>query len=157
MTLAVQLLLGVKAVNIKSAYSGQYHLENGPDYWNDHRFSGEYGWEQTDNGLTIVAETKANMDQQATIFKTIMRKCKCKKTLCKDGRCACIKDKQHCSSFCECLNCCNTNAKDLRKESDDATDSESESEIDEDDDEDEEITKDQTADQHDMDDSLDED
>jgi hypothetical protein len=39
----------VKAVNIKSAYSGQYHLENGPDYWNDHRFSGEYGWEQTDN------------------------------------------------------------------------------------------------------------
>ena len=34
---------------------------------------------------------------------------------------------------------------------------ESDSEIDEDDDEDEEMTKDQTADKHDMDDSLDED
>ena len=61
MTLAVQLLLGVKAVNMKSAYSGQFFDERGPDYWNDHRFSGEYGWEQTQNDH-LVNETDWNVD-----------------------------------------------------------------------------------------------
>jgi hypothetical protein len=42
-------LLGVKAINMKSEYSAIFKHPGYPDYWGDHRFSGEYGWEQTEN------------------------------------------------------------------------------------------------------------
>ena len=90
----------------------------------------KFGWEQGGSGLTIMADTKNNMEKQASLYETIMKKCKCRRTQCKDGRCACRKDSRKCSSFCECLNCENT-ADTETKESEEAdTDSDSESESD---------------------------
>ena len=45
-----------------------------------------------------------------------MKRCKCKKSQCKNGRCACYSTNQNCSSFCECKNCCNPHAHDTQKE-----------------------------------------
>ena len=68
-----------------------------------------YGWEKKENAFLLKPDSELNMEKQATIYETIMRKCKCKKSQCTTGRCACKKNKNMCSSFCECLNCENTN------------------------------------------------
>ena len=65
-----------------------------------------------------------------------MKKCKCK-----NGRCTCFAAKANCSSFCECLNCCNPYAHDAQKPPEDS-DSEEESDLEEEDEEDEEQLED---------------
>ena len=85
-----------------------------------------HGWERHDVGVKLIPDSKENMQKNDNIFKTIMRKCKCKKTQCKNGRCVCFNGKQNCSSFCECENCCNPFSQEARKEHRDPSESESE-------------------------------
>ena len=59
------------------------------------------------------------------------------KSQCKNGRCMCFASKGSCSSFCECLNCCNPYAQDAQRPLEDS-DSDEESELEEENDEDEE-------------------
>ena len=65
------------------------------------------GWEERESVMMITADTKTNMDRQATIFETIMKRCNCKKSQCK-GNCSCRKRQQMCTSLCGCINCLNT-------------------------------------------------
>ena len=60
-------------------------------------------------------DSKENMERQAQLFETVMKKCKCKKSQCKNGRCTCFASKGKCSTFCECLNCCNPFADDVQR------------------------------------------
>ena len=66
--------------------------------------------------MTMIPDTKENQEKHASVYKTIMKRCKCKKSQCKNGRCACYSTNQNCSSFCECENCCNPHAKETQKE-----------------------------------------
>ena len=90
-------------------------------------------WEDGEHGLRLTPDTKNNLENQAMLYKTIMKKCRCKKKQCRDKQCVCRKDDKGCSTFCECLNCCNTgdsNAKTPEENSDDS-DSDSDAENDE--------------------------
>ena len=69
----------------------------------------QYGWEKEDSGLVLQADSKENTQKQKSVFDTIMRKCKCKSSGCKTNRCSCRKNKNACTSLCECVNCENTN------------------------------------------------
>ena len=40
-----------------------------------------HGWEKHDEGVKLIPDSKENMQKNDNIFKTIMRKCKCKKTV----------------------------------------------------------------------------
>ena len=86
-----------------------------------------HGWEETAKGLRPIPETKENMQKQANVYDHVMKKCRCKKSQCKNGRCACCNSKTNCTSFCECENCCNPFAKEA-KEPVEETDSEEEME-----------------------------
>ena len=91
------------------------------------------GWDDGELGLRLTPDTKNNLENQAMLYKTIMKKCRCKKKQCQDNQCVCRKDDKVCSTFCECLNCCNTgdsNAKTPEENSEDS-DSDSEAENDE--------------------------
>ena len=74
-----------------------------------------HGWEEGPEGMQLIPESKENMEKQANVFKTIMRKCKCKKSQCKNGKCVCCVSKSNCSAFCECENCCNPFATEVQK------------------------------------------
>ena len=74
-----------------------------------------HGWEAGPEGMQLIPESKENMEKQARVFKTLMRKCKCKKTQCKNGKCVCCSSKSNCSAFCECENCCNPFATEVQK------------------------------------------
>jgi hypothetical protein len=63
--------------------------------------------------MTMIPDTKENQEKHASVYKTIMKRCKCKKSQCKNGRCACYSTNQNCSSFCECEN---PHAKETQKE-----------------------------------------
>ena len=76
----------------------------------------QHGWEGDAEGMTMIPDTKENQEKHASVYKTIMKRCKCKKSQCKNGRCACYSTNQNCSSFCECENCCNPHAKETQKE-----------------------------------------
>ena len=65
--------------------------------------------------MQLIPESKENMEKQASVFKTLMRKCKCKKSQCKNGKCICCSSKSNCSAFCECENCCNPFATEVQK------------------------------------------
>ena len=78
------------------------------------------GWEKTEAGYRLIPDSKANIEKRESIFQTMMKKCKCKKTECKNGRCACFNAKMSCSSFCECLNCSNPHSKEARKPREDS-------------------------------------
>ena len=86
-----------------------------------------HGWEETAKGLRPIPETKENMQKQANVYDHVMKKCRCKKSQCKNGRCACCNSKTNCTSFCECENCCNPFAKEAQEQVED-TDSEEEME-----------------------------
>ena len=60
-----------------------------------------------DSSYTLIPDTDINMNKQASIFKAIMKKCKCKMSGCKSLECPCKKDGALCSSFCECQSCIN--------------------------------------------------
>ena len=66
------------------------------------------GWEKTDSGFVLQADSNDNIKKQKTIFDTIMRKCSCKSSKCITNRCGCKKNGSLCSSLCECINCENT-------------------------------------------------
>ena len=68
----------------------------------------------------MTPESKENMAKQATVFETVMKKCHCKKSKCKNGRCACYNTKQNCTSFCECEDCCNPFAPEVQKPSEES-------------------------------------
>lgn len=68
----------------------------------------QYGWEQTEIGFVLQADSQQNINKQKTIFDAIMRKCACKSSHCQSNRCSCKKNKGFCSSLCDCLNCENT-------------------------------------------------
>ena len=87
-----------------------------------------HGWEETTKGLRPIPETKENMQKQANVYDHVMKKCRCKKSQCKNGRCACCNSKTNCTSFCECENCCNPFAKEVQKP---VEDSDSEEEMEE--------------------------
>ena len=69
----------------------------------------EYGWEQGDSGFVLQPDSKENTQKQKSVFDAIMRKCKCKSSNCQTNRCSCKKNKNSCTSLCECMNCRNTN------------------------------------------------
>ena len=96
-----------------------------------------HGWEAGEAGYQLVPDSEENCAEQARLFNTVMKKCKCKKSQCKNGRCMCFASKGSCSSFCECLNCCNPYAQDAQRPLEDS-DSDEESELEEENDEDEE-------------------
>ena len=100
-----------------------------------------HGWEAREAGYQLVPDSEENSAEQARLFNTVMKKCKCKKSQCKNGRCTCFASKGNCSSFCECLNCCNPYAEDAQRPLEDF-DSDEESELEEEDDEDEEQCED---------------
>ena len=49
-----------------------------------------------------------------------MKKSKCKRTQCKNGRCACYSSNQNCSFLCECKNFTNPHASEAKKEAEDS-------------------------------------
>ena len=67
----------------------------------------EFGWEHGSNGLQLQPDSKKNLQESELIYQTLMKKCKCRKSQCKDGRCGCFRDPHvtACTSFCECFNC----------------------------------------------------
>ncbi len=75
----------------------------------------KHGWQAGENGYHLVPDSKENMERQAQVFETVMKKCKCKKSQCKNGKCTCFASKGKCSTFCECLNCCNPFADDVQR------------------------------------------
>ena len=92
-----------------------------------------HGWQAGENGYQLVPDSQENMARQAQLFDTVMKKCRCKKSQCKNGRCTCYASKAKCSTFCECLNCCNPFADDAQRppeesESDQESDNEEEEE-----------------------------
>lgn len=80
----------------------------------------EHGWEGDARGMNMIPDTKENQEKHTSVYKTIMNRCKCKKSQCKNGRCACYSSNQNCSSFCECENCCNPHASESQKEGEDS-------------------------------------
>jgi len=46
------------------------------------------------------------------------RKCSCKKTNCKGGKCLCVQDKLRCTALCSCLNCENKMVENLSSDED---------------------------------------
>ena len=106
-----------------------------------------HGWEKTEEGHRLIPDSKANIDKRETVFKTMMKKCKCKKTGCKNGRCACFNAKMNCSSFCECLNCSNPHSKENSKPKEDSEESLSE--------ESDEVQSDESQNEHSGDEELD--
>ena len=76
-----------------------------------------HGWEDVDGTLEMIPDSKQNQEKHASIYETIMKKCKCKKSKCKSGKCGCFSSKQNCTSFCECENC--ENALDSQEKIDD--------------------------------------
>ena len=80
----------------------------------------EYGWEKSDTGYSLIPDSKENVEKRDTVYRTIMKKCRCKKSGCKNGRCVCFNAKMSCSSFCECLDCCNPYSDDTSKDNDDS-------------------------------------
>ena len=93
-----------------------------------------HGWEKTESGFRMIPDSQENIKKQATVFETVMKKCKCKKSQCKNGKCACFKSDQNCSSFCDCENCCNPHAKEVQtpiedSDSDEETEDEHESDV----------------------------
>ena len=87
-----------------------------------------HGWEKTEDGHRLIPDSRENKEKRENIFKTTMKKCKCKKTGCKNGGCACFNAKMSCSSFCECLNCTNPHSKEKTKPREDSDSDESHSE-----------------------------
>ena len=88
-----------------------------------------HGWEDVDGTLEMIPDSKQNQDKHASVYETIMKKCRCKKSQCKNGKCGCFSSKQNCSSFCECENCGNPHATDSQEKNDDhESDSESDEE-----------------------------
>ena len=88
-----------------------------------------HGWEDINGGLEMISDSKQNQAKQASVYQTVMKKCRCKKSQCKNGKCGCFHSKQSCSSFFECENCGNPHATDAQKkvdeyESDSETDDE---------------------------------
>ena len=88
-----------------------------------------HGWEDVNGCLEMIPDSKQNQAKQASVYETVMKKCRCKKSQCKNGKCGCFHSKQNCSSFCECENCGNPHATDAQKkvdeyESDSETDDE---------------------------------
>ena len=79
-----------------------------------------HGWQETETGHKLIPDSRENIEKRESIFKTMMKKCKCKKTGCKNGRCACFNAKMSCSSFCECLNCSNPHSKEAKKPREDS-------------------------------------
>ena len=86
-----------------------------------------HGWEDVDGTLEMIPDSKENQQKHASVYETVMKKCRCKKSQCKNGKCGCFHSKQNCSSFCECENCANTHATDSQKKNDDEYESDSES------------------------------
>jgi len=72
------------------------------------------GWKIVDEQLEIawLSEPHAPSD----ILKT--RKCSCKKTNCKGGKCLCVQDKLRCTALCSCLNCENKMVENLSSDED---------------------------------------
>ena len=95
----------------------------------------QHGWQAGEDGYQLVPDSKENMAKQAELFDTVMKKCKCKKSQCKNGRCRCFASKGKCSTFCECSNCCNPFADDAQRPQEES-DSEDESDVEEQEEED---------------------
>jgi hypothetical protein len=74
-----------------------------------------HGWEDVNGCLEMIPDSKQNQAKQASVYETVMKKCRCKKSQCKNGKCGCFHSKQNCSSFCECENCGNPHATDAPK------------------------------------------
>ena len=88
-----------------------------------------HGWKDVDGTLEMIPDSKENQDKQASVYETVMKKCKCKKSQCKNGKCGCFNSKQNCSSFCECENCGNPHSTESKKKNDeDQLDSETDEE-----------------------------
>ena len=88
-----------------------------------------HGWEDVDGTFQMIPDSKENQEKQASVYETVMKKCRCKKSQCKNGKCGCFNSKQKCSSFCECENCGNSHATESQEKIDEY---ESDSESDED-------------------------
>ena len=58
-----------------------------------------HGWKDVDGTLEMIPDSKENQDKQASVYETVMKKCKRKKSQCKNGKCGCFNSKQNCSSF----------------------------------------------------------
>ena len=80
----------------------------------------KHGWQAGESGYQLVPDSQENMERQAQLFDTVMKKCKCKKSQCKNGRCTCFASKGKCSTFCECSNCCNPFADDAQRPPDES-------------------------------------
>ena len=88
-----------------------------------------HGWKDVDGTLEMIPDSKENQDKQASVYETVMKKYKCKKSQCKNGKCGCFNSKQNCSSFCECENCGNPHSTESKKKNDeDQLDSETDEE-----------------------------
>ena len=101
-----------------------------------------HGWEEVEGALKMIPDSVENQRKQATVYETVMKKCKCKKSQCQNKLCGCFSSKQQCSSFCECQsckNCPNFHATEAQK---DTAESESEGETEEEDASDEEYVDD---------------
>ena len=46
----------------------------------------EHEWEDDAEGMPMIPDTKENQEKHASVYKTIMKRCKCKKSQCKNGR-----------------------------------------------------------------------
>ena len=57
--------------------------------------------------MIITPDSKENMESQATIFETIMKRCNCKNHNVK-GIVPVVREVKFCSSYCGCINCSNT-------------------------------------------------
>lgn len=77
-----------------------------------------HGWEDVDGTLEMIPDSKENQENQASVYETVMKKCRCKKSQCKNGKCGCFNSKQICSSFCECENCGNQHSTESKEKID---------------------------------------
>jgi hypothetical protein len=67
----------------------------------------DYGWYRKDDKLKILWETQQNMDKVEELVSYLTKGCKCK-TGCTTRRCKCKKGSLQCGPSCQCMNCHNT-------------------------------------------------
>ena len=66
-----------------------------------------YGWDIQDGNLSIVWDSKENLDAVQQRVSALLKGCK-GATGCTTRRCSCRKNKRECSVGCDCTNCSNT-------------------------------------------------
>ena len=66
----------------------------------------QYGWEVQESRLSIVRDSRENVQAICQRVSVLLHGCKCA-TGCVSGRCSCKRKGKLCSEGCQCLNCTN--------------------------------------------------